>query len=98
MLQFWDIMNVHDPNPCDVTFEFSRYGLVHDQRPHGGVCLVNSVNPSTKPVVDTQVPNVILWLRVRVRVTVWHRPKQSWRCQRATRDLIFDNWVFLVAW
>ena len=30
----------------------------------GGLCLVDVVNPSTKPVVDAQAPNVILWLRV----------------------------------
>ena len=36
----------------------------------GGVCLVKVMNPSTKPVVDAQAPNTILWLRVGV--TVWH--------------------------
>ena len=35
------------------------------------------VNPSTKPLVGAQALNVILWLRVRVRVTVWHRPKHG---------------------
>ena len=48
----------------------------------GGVHLVNSVNLSTKPVVDAQAPNVILRLRVRVTVTVelrcgHHRPKHE---------------------
>ena len=38
--------------------------------------MMNIVNPSTKPVVDAQAPDMIPWLRVRVRVrvTVWHMP------------------------
>ena len=43
----------------------------------GSVCLVNTVNPSTKPVVGAQALNVTLWLRVRVRVTVWHWPEHG---------------------
>ena len=57
----------HAVKHSDVNFGLSH--VTGSFKDHGGVvCLVDIVNPSTKPVVDAQAPNVILWLKVRVRV------------------------------
>ena len=49
----------------DVNFDFSH--VMDSFKDHrGGVCLVNVMNPSTKPAVDAQAPNATLWLRVKV--------------------------------
>ena len=48
----------HAVKHSDMNFDFSH--VIDSFKDHtGGTCLVNVVNPSTKPVVDAQAPIVI---------------------------------------